>query len=88
MNDQKFSEKVATEDIKAEIEKTRARLYFSGIVLFMVLVGFWVRTCSKMPADLNPSVECIKAGGQWVPKDYKIVKDELAKEIDAYCTKK
>ncbi len=88
MSDQKFSENIAKEDIKAEVEKTNSRLIFSGIVLFMVLVGFWVRSCSKMPPALNDSVECTKVGGQWVPKDYKIVKDELAKEIDAYCSLK
>jgi hypothetical protein len=85
-----FNEKVISEDIKAEVEKTNSRLVFSAIVLFMCLIGFWVRTCSKMPPDPpapNYSVECVKAGGQWIPEDYKLV-DGLIKKVEAYCSMK
>jgi hypothetical protein len=83
-----FNEKVVSEDIKAEVEKTKSRLIFTGIVLFMCLIGFWVRTCSKMPPEPNASVECIKAGGQWIPEDYKVIKEEHSQPINAYCSVK
>ena len=85
MSDQKFSEKIATEDIRAEVDKTNSRLIFSAIVLFMVLIGFCVRSCVNEP---NHSVECIKAGGQWVPEDYKKIDFNSVNKIDAYCSLK
>lgn len=87
MVDQKFSEKVATEDIKAEVEKTIVRLIFSGIVLFMILIGFCVRTCSKMPERISDSVQCSKLGNQWIPESYVVV-NGLSHTIDAYCSLK
>ena len=87
MVDQKFSEKVAEEDIKAEVEKTSMRLFFSGVVLFMVLVGFCIRTCANSPAEPNYSVECTKAGGQWIPEDFKVI-NGYSNKINAYCSLK
>lgn len=84
-----ISEKVIAEDIKAEVEKTESRLIFSGLVLLMVLIGFWVRTCSKMPpSDTNNSVECTRIGGKWIPETYKEIKDYDPKRIEAYCSSK
>ena len=85
----KFSERVVVEDIKAEVEKTNSRLIFSGVVLFLAFIAFCVRTCANQPPDIDNSVQCIKAGGQWVPEEYKVVdKNEYAKMISAHCSSK
>ena len=84
-----FSERIATEDIKAGVEKTNSRLLFSGVVLFLALIGFCVKTCANQPPDVNNSVQCIKAGGQWIPEEYKVINiNEYPKKIDAYCSSK
>lgn len=85
MND--FSEKIATEDIKADVEKTNSRLLFGVTVLFMALIGFWIKSCAAMPPELNPSVECTKVGGQWVPEDFKIA-GGTTYTVHAYCSLK
>ena len=82
-----FSEKIATEDIKAEVEKTNSRLLFCVIVLFMVLIGFWVKCCASIPPEPDYSVECTKIGGQWVPEDFKIT-GSYTNKIAAYCSLK
>jgi hypothetical protein len=84
-NEKVINENVVMEDIKAEVEKTNSRLIFSGVVLFMVLIGFGIRTCSKMPSTPEPSVECVKAGGQWVPEQYKEI-GGYTKTISGYCS--
>lgn len=80
-----LNDKLISEDIKAEVQKTNSRLIFVTVVLFMFLIGFWVRTCSKMPPELNGSVECVKAGGQWIPEKYEVM-NFSTNTIKAYCS--
>lgn len=80
-----ISEKIMAEDIKAGVEKTNSYLIFGGLILLFVFLGFWIRTCSKMPPEPNASVECTKAAGQWIPEEYKII-NGCIREISAYCS--
>jgi hypothetical protein len=84
-------DKVDIEDIQAEVSKHHARLVFGGIILFMCLLGFFVKTCADMPAKPSPpdpSIECAKIpGAQWVPVEFKVV-DGHTQEIPAYCSTK
>jgi hypothetical protein len=75
---------IASEDIKAEVEKTHARLWFAGSVLLMALIGYFIHEVTHAAPELNHSVECTKAGGQWVPEDNKVIAGNTH-HIDGYC---
>jgi len=85
---EKEEDNVDIADIQAGVDKTRSRLFFTGVVLFMCLVGFSVKTCASYnasrPPDPIPSVECIKIGGKWIKNEFKSVNDRVW-EIEAYC---
>lgn len=83
---EKFNKQTIIEDIKADVEKTNSWLLFSGIVLFLILIGFCVKTCAQR---LDDSVQCIKNGGQWVSEEYKVITaNEYSRQIPAYCGSK
>lgn len=84
-------DKVDIADIEADVSKTQSRLVFTGIILFMCLIGFIVKTCTSMPPEPirpDPSIECAKVpGAHWVPEEYKVV-NNFNHLVSGYCDTK
>lgn len=77
------------ENIQVGVQKTQSYLIFFGIVLFMILIGFCFKSCANSPKDPTepiPSIECTKAGGQWIPEKYENVNCSAdVRVVQSYC---